>query len=73
MISAIDKFFTAENQWKVEMNLLRSILRKCKLTETYKWMHPCYTYGGAKKQSSTRESRIDKYENAILWGKGLQD
>ena len=73
MISAIDQFFKAEKKWKVAMNLLRSILLECKLTETYKWMHPCYTFDGAKKQSTTRESRIDKYENAILMGKGLQD
>lgn len=47
MKSEIDRFFKAEKKWKIEMNLLRSILLECKLEETYKWMHPCYTYEGA--------------------------
>lgn len=47
MKSEIDRFFNTAKKWKVEMNLLRSILLECNLEETYKWMHPCYTRANA--------------------------
>ncbi len=38
-----DIFFLKAKKWKEEMTLLRNIILDCKLNETYKWMHPCYT------------------------------
>lgn len=43
MESKVDKFFGKAGKWKEEMGLLRDIVHSCKLTETFKWMHPCYT------------------------------
>lgn len=40
-----DKFFSKPGKWKEAMLLLRQIAFECKLDETYKWMHPCYTHG----------------------------
>lgn len=43
----IEQFFKKTKKWNAELQLLRSIILECKLDETYKWMHPCYTYNAA--------------------------
>lgn len=47
METKVEKFFDRAKKWKEEMALLREIVLSCKLTETFKWMHPCYTQGEA--------------------------
>lgn len=42
--SAIDGFIKKAKKWNEEMSLLREILLETDLTETAKWMHPCYMY-----------------------------
>ena len=44
MNSKVDLFLEKATAWQKEMKLLRSICLDCGLTETYKWMHPCYTF-----------------------------
>lgn len=43
METKVEKFFDKSKKWKKEMALLREIVLSCKLNETFKWMHPCYT------------------------------
>lgn len=40
----VEEFLSKEEKWKVEFEKLREIVLDCKLTEDFKWMHPCYTY-----------------------------
>ncbi len=40
----VDRFLARAKKWNEEMSLLRKICIDCGLTETYKWMHPCYTF-----------------------------
>ncbi|WPR70541.1 YdeI/OmpD-associated family protein [Flavobacterium sp. NG2] len=40
----VDRFLARAKKWNEEMSLLRKICLDCGLTETYKWMHPCYTF-----------------------------
>lgn len=43
----VDLFLEKATKWKEEMVLLRTIiLSNNKLTEDYKWLHPCYTLNG---------------------------
>ena len=44
MNSKVDLFLEKATTWQKEMILLRNICLDCRLTETYKWMHPCYTF-----------------------------
>lgn len=44
MNSKVDLFLEKATTWQKEMILLRNICLDCGLTETYKWMHPCYTF-----------------------------
>lgn len=47
MNEKVEQFFAKEQKWKEAFLLLRSIVSKVKsLEETYKWMHPCYTFEG---------------------------
>lgn len=46
MNTAVDTFMQSAKQWKVELELLRSILLDCGLTEEYKWKQPCYSFKG---------------------------
>ena len=42
-----EQFFEKSQKWNEEYNLLREIILTNKsLEETYKWMHPCYTFNG---------------------------
>ena len=43
----VDQFIIKANKWKSEFDALRSIVLECKLEETIKWKHPCYTLEGA--------------------------
>ena len=39
----VDQYFLGAAKWQQELVLLRSIISKTKLQETYKWRNPCYT------------------------------
>jgi uncharacterized protein YdeI (YjbR/CyaY-like superfamily) len=41
----VDEFISRAKKWKTEYDGLREIVLECGLTEEYKWMHPCYTFG----------------------------
>jgi uncharacterized protein YdeI (YjbR/CyaY-like superfamily) len=47
MDTKIDLFFSKASAWQAEYKKLRQIILDCGLVETYKWMHPCYTYRDA--------------------------
>jgi uncharacterized protein YdeI (YjbR/CyaY-like superfamily) len=40
---APDDFFDQQDQWRNELNILRSILHETELEEVIKWNFPCYT------------------------------
>ncbi|MBT2695930.1 YdeI family protein [Bacillus sp. ISL-40] len=40
----VDEFLSKAKKWKEEYEKLRNIVLDCKLTEEFKWMHPCYTF-----------------------------
>ncbi|MGX9134814.1 YdeI/OmpD-associated family protein [Rummeliibacillus sp. JY-2-4R] len=40
----VDEFLSKANKWRPEYELLRKIILDCKVTEEFKWMHPCYTF-----------------------------
>jgi len=40
----VDEFFNKAKKWKEEYEKLRTIVLDCRLTEDFKWMHPCYTF-----------------------------
>ena len=40
----VDFFFTKARQWQEELELLRTIVLDCGLTEELKWGVPCYTF-----------------------------
>ncbi len=46
MNSKVDALLAREKRWQAEMEMLRSILLDCPLTEEFKWGHPCYTVDG---------------------------
>jgi len=39
----VDTFIGKAKKWQKELELLRSIVLECGLTEDFKWGHPCYT------------------------------
>lgn len=43
----VDLFLSKAKKWQDEMTLLREMVLECKLTEDFKWMHPCYTLDNA--------------------------
>lgn len=43
----VDQFLSKAKKWQDEMTLLREMVQECKLTEDFKWMHPCYTLDNA--------------------------
>ncbi len=40
----VDEFLSKAKKWREEYELLRKIILDCKVTEEFKWMHPCYTF-----------------------------
>jgi len=47
MKTEAENFYEKAQKWNEEFHLLREIICQNKsLKEDYKWMHPCYTYGG---------------------------
>ncbi|MEZ6092637.1 MAG: DUF1801 domain-containing protein [Pirellulaceae bacterium] len=42
----VEAYFIGAKKWQDEMLELRSIVRKCKLNEEFKWRVPCYTWEG---------------------------
>jgi len=40
----VDEYLRNVGKWQNELELLRTIILNCGLTEEYKWMCPCYTY-----------------------------
>ena len=43
----VDQFIIKAKNWQKEFDALRKIVLECKLEETIKWKHPCYTLEGA--------------------------
>ena len=41
----VDEYLSKAKKWKEESEKLRNIVLDCELTEEFKWMHPCYTFG----------------------------
>ncbi|MFS8604468.1 MULTISPECIES: YdeI/OmpD-associated family protein [Priestia] len=41
----VDEFLSKAKKWKEEYETLRKIVLDCELTEDFKWMNPCYTFG----------------------------
>jgi uncharacterized protein YdeI (YjbR/CyaY-like superfamily) len=46
MDTKADIIFSKIKKWPQELNLLRTIVLDCGLTEDFKWRNPCYTYEG---------------------------
>lgn len=44
MNSNVDFYFSNAKKWQIEIELLRSIVIDCGLTEELKWKVPCYTH-----------------------------
>ena len=44
MHTKADIFFSNIKKWPQELNLLRTIVLECGLTEGFKWQNPCYTF-----------------------------
>jgi uncharacterized protein YdeI (YjbR/CyaY-like superfamily) len=44
MNPSVDLYFNNVKKWQKELELLRSIVLECSLTEELKWKVPCYTY-----------------------------
>lgn len=67
METKVENFFDKAKKWKEEMALLREIVLSCKLNETFKWMHPCYT------QEETNIVLIHGFKDycALLFFKGV--
>lgn len=67
----VDEFLSKATTWKKEYEKLRNIVLACGLTEEFKWMHPCYTFG---KKNIVLIHGFKKY-CALLFHKGalLQD
>ena len=42
----VDNYFENLITWQAESKQLRRICLDCGLRETFKWMHPCYTFDG---------------------------
>jgi uncharacterized protein YdeI (YjbR/CyaY-like superfamily) len=40
----VDSYFSKANNWEKELELLRTIVLECGLTEELKWGCPCYTF-----------------------------
>ena len=40
----VDKFLSGVKNWQEEMEVLRTIVLDCQLTEAFKWSQPCYTF-----------------------------
>ncbi len=43
----VDQFIIKAKNWQKEFDALRNIVLECKLEESIKWKHPCYTLEGA--------------------------
>jgi len=41
----VDEFLSKAKNWKEKYETLRNIVLDCELTEEFKWMNPCYTFG----------------------------
>jgi uncharacterized protein YdeI (YjbR/CyaY-like superfamily) len=44
MNSKADLYFDEAKKWSEEINILRTIVLDCGLTEDFKWQNPCYTF-----------------------------
>lgn len=62
----VDFYFIKAKKWQAELNLLRSIVLECAVTEELKWGCPCYTY------ESTNVVLIHAFKDycALLFMKG---
>lgn len=67
MNADITRYIEHADQWKTEMEQMRTILLECGLEEEYKWKQPCYSYQGKNV------AIIAKFKNycAISFFKGV--
>jgi len=67
----VDFYFVKAKKWREELEMLRTILLDCQLTEELKWGKPCYTY----KHNNIAVIQDFKDYCALLFFKGslLQD
>ncbi|MGE1197305.1 YdeI/OmpD-associated family protein [Priestia megaterium] len=67
----VNEFLNKAKKWKEEYETLRKIVLDCELTEDFKWMNPCYTFG---KKNIVLMHGFKEY-CALLFPKGslLQD
>jgi uncharacterized protein YdeI (YjbR/CyaY-like superfamily) len=71
MNSSVDFYFDKAKKWQKELELLRSLVLDCGLTEELKWGVPCYTF----QKGNVLLLHVFKEYCAILFIKGalLQD
>ena len=62
----VDEYLINVGKWQKELELLRSIVLDCGLSEDYKWMHPSYSY---QKKNIVLLHEFKNY-CAILFQKG---
>jgi uncharacterized protein YdeI (YjbR/CyaY-like superfamily) len=62
----VDFYFDKANQWKKELEQLRTIVLDCGLTEELKWGTPCYTF----QKSNIVLIHVFKEYCALLFFKG---
>ena len=71
MNSKVDFYFDKAKKWKAEIELLRSIILDCPLTEELKWGCPCYTFSNEDKlKSNIVLIHVFKEYCALLFFKG---
>lgn len=67
MQNDLNSFFESNTAWKEEVNLLRSLVIDCLLSEELKWNQPCYTH------KSKNVALISRFKNycALSFFKGV--
>ena len=63
----VDFYFTKAKKWQSELELLRTIVLDCQLTEELKWGVPCYTL----KNNNIVLIHVFKEYCAVLFFKGV--
>ena len=63
----VDFYFNKAGKWQKELDLLRTIVLDCGLTEELKWGVPCYTY----EKSNVVLIHVFKDYCALLFHKGV--
>jgi len=63
----VDFYFTKAKKWQKELDLLRTIVLDCDLTEELKWGVPCYTV----EDNNVVLIHVFKEYCALLFHKGV--